>query len=189
MRRFVTALVIAPLALSACSRNLDSATYTSGNPVGKVVYGTVLSARQVTVKEADKLQDNAMGGLAGGVAGGVAGSAIGGGTGRSLATVGGVILGAVAGAAIQDQLGTTEGTEYIVQLDSSQKTVNKTIKKDYRIGSTNSVDADINNAIQLSDTESNAIAVVQQDQVVIAPGTRVAVIYSDDRPRITPLAR
>jgi outer membrane lipoprotein SlyB len=190
MRHLLLALLIAPLALTACSRNMSSNTVTSSNAVAKVVYGTVVSSRQVTVKEADKLQDNALGGLAGGVAGGVAGSAVGGGTGRSLATVGGAIAGAVLGAAIQDELGTSSGTEYIVQLDQKSP-ANLAQRKRNRldVGGGNSVKKDVNDSIQMADTESDAIAVVQQDEIVIAPGTRVMVVYSDDRPRVVPVNR
>lgn len=180
-------LATATMMVASCSRNLSSSTYTSSNPVGKVVYGTVISARQVTVKDTDRLQDNTVGGLAGGVAGGVAGSTIGKGSGNAVATVGGAIAGAVLGAVIQDQLGTSSGTEYIVQLDSAQKVASNVSKKEYRMGKTDSVKSDINQSIQMADTQSQALAVVQQDEVVIAPGTRVVVVYSDDRPRIVPL--
>jgi len=184
-------LLVAALSLTACGRNLDSATYTSGAPVGKVIYGTVISARQVTVKDNDSTKSNALGGVAGGALGGVAGSTIGSGSGRSLATIGGVIAGAMLGSAAEDQLSTSSGTEYIVQLDKAPSAKNsKTYRSQERvdINRGTSVSDDINQSIQLDDTASDAIAVVQQDQVVIAPGTRVAVIYSDDRPRITPIA-
>lgn len=184
-----TALILAAtLALAACGRNLDSATYTSSNPVGKVVYGTVISARQVTVKDTDSSKNNVLGGVAGGALGGVAGSTIGGGSGKSLATIGGVIAGAMLGSAAEDQLSTSSGTEYIVQLDSGNKgSSNNVSKRDYRVSGKNSVSDDINQSIEMDSSATSAIAVVQQDAVVIAPGTRVAVIYSDDRPRIAPL--
>lgn len=188
MKTFVL-VAVAALSLAACGRNLDSSTYSSGAPVGKVVYGTVLSARQVTVKDNDDSQKNVLGGVAGGALGGVAGSSIGGGTGRSLATIGGVIAGAMLGSAAEDQLSTSTGNEYIVQLDAAKAPANKTLRTQERldIGRGGSVSNDINQSIQLDETASNAIAVIQQDAVMIAPGTRVAVIYSDDRPRITPL--
>lgn len=188
----ITALLTVTLALAGCGRDLDSATYTSGNTVGKVVYGTVISARQVTVKDNDSGKENALGGIAGGALGGVAGSTIGGGSGRSIATIGGVIAGAMLGSAAEGELSTSSGTEYIVQLDGSQKAAGgKTYRSNERLsvnGGKNVAD-DINQSIQIGDQESSAIAVVQQDAVVIAPGSRVAVIYSDDRPRITPITR
>jgi len=179
--------MIAVLALAnGCSRNLSSNTVTSNATVAKVVYGTVVSARQVTVKDTEKLQDNVLGGAAGGVAGGVAGSAIGGGTGKGLATIGGAIAGAMLGALAQDELGTSSGTEYVVQLDGA-KTSSKA-KSQYNISRGNSVSNDVNQSIQMADTESQAIAVVQSDETVIAPGTRVMVVYADDRPRVVPVA-
>jgi outer membrane lipoprotein SlyB len=185
----MVSVLVCTLALGACSRNLDSSTYTSGAPVGKVVYGTVISARQVTVKDNDDRQNNALGGIAGGALGGVAGSTVGSGSGRSLATIGGVIAGAMLGSVAEDELSTTTGNEYIVQLDAAKAPANKTLRTQERldIGRGGSVSSDINQSIQLDETASDAIAVIQQDAVMIAPGTRVAVIYSDDRPRITPL--
>lgn len=181
--------MLTAISLAACSRNLDGATYTTNNPVGKVTYGTVISARQVTVKDTERMQDNALGGLAGGVAGGVAGSGVGGGTGKNLATVGGVIAGAMLGAAIQDELGTSTGTEYIVQLDSPKATGKTTYTSRDRldINRGKNVANDINDAIVVGDTQAEAIAVVQQDPTPIAVGSRVAIIYSDDRPRLAPL--
>lgn len=183
----IVLVTVAALSLAACGRNLDSSTYTSGAPVGKVVYGTVISARAVTVKDTDSSKSNVLGGVAGGALGGVAGSTIGSGSGQSLATIGGVIAGAMLGSAAEDQLSTSTGNEYIVQLDGAKATTNNVSKRDYRINNTNSVSDDINQSISMDSTGSNAIAVIQQDAVMIAPGTRVAVIYSDDRPRITPL--
>ncbi len=180
-------ITVAALSLAACGRNLDSSTYTSGAPVGKVVYGTVISARAVTVKDNDSGKSNVLGGVAGGALGGVAGSTIGSGSGQSMATIGGVLAGAMLGSMAEDQLSTSTGAEYIVQLDGAKATKNTVSKRDYRINNTNSVSDDINQSISMDSTGSNAIAVIQQDQVMIAPGTRVAVIYSDDRPRITPL--
>lgn len=186
MKKFAVILA-ATVALAGCGRNLDSSTYTSGAPVGKVVYGTVLSARAVTVKDTDSSKNNVLGGVAGGALGGVAGSTIGGGSGRSLATIGGVIAGAMLGSAAEDQLSTSTGNEYIVQLDGTKGAANSVSKRDYRVSGKNSVSDDINQSIEMDSSASNAIAVIQQDQVMIQPGTRVAVIYSDDRPRITPL--
>lgn len=183
-------LVTAMLALvTGCGRRLGGDVVTSNATVGKVVYGTVVSARQVTVKDSERLQDNAIGGLGGGLAGGIAGSSIGGGTGRGLATVGGAILGAVAGAAIQDELGTSSGMQYVVALDGAPSPTPTRIKKDYRFSGSDSVKDDINQSIQMSDQATQSISVVQQDEVPIAAGTRVMVIYSDDRPRVVPAPR
>lgn len=185
MKPFLALLMSAAL-ITGCARNIDGNTYTSGNTVGKVTYGTIVSAREVTVKDNDKLEKNALGGLAGGVAGGVAGSSVGGGTGKGLATVGGAVAGAVLGAYVQDQLTTQTGIEYIVQIDSPR--VSDTGKKeDVTIRNRNSVAQDINESIRTTPTESDAIAIVQTDSIMLQPGTRVMIVYSDDRPRVVAL--
>lgn len=180
------ALLAAALLATACARNLDGATYTSGNTVGKVTYGTIVSARQVTVKDTDKLEQNALGGLAGGIAGGVAGSSVGGGTGKGLATVGGAVAGAVLGAYVQDQLGTQSAIEYIVQLDSPRYTETAS-QVDITKRAERSVSQDIKDSMRTTHTESDAIAIVQTDSVMLLPGARVMVVYNDDRPRVVPL--
>ncbi len=67
------------------------------------------------------------------------------------------------------------------------KTPVKTQRRNYNISGKRTVKDDVNDSIEVAPTDAQAIAVVQQDQQVIAPGTRVAVIYSDDRPRIVPM--
>lgn len=189
--RLLALTLTALVTLSACSRNMDSQTYTSSSSVGKVVYGTVVSARGITIKDKENLSDNAMGGLAGGVAGGVAGSAIGSGTGNTAATVGGAIAGAVLGAVIEDQLSTSSGFEYIVQLDAPKTPKTTASRSNDRIAVTRgkSVESDVMDAAIPNETASDAISVIQQDDVMIAPGTRVMVVYRDDRARIVPVAR
>lgn len=186
MIRTLIALTAAAVLAGGCARNLDGATYTSGNTIGKVTYGTIVSARAVTVKDNDKLEKNALGGLAGGVAGGVAGSSVGGGTGRSLATVGGAVLGAVAGAYVQDQLTTQTANEYIVQLDSPRYTDTAT-RKNVKWTGNDSVAQDVKDSMHTAQTESDAISIVQTDTVMLQPGTRVMVVYNDDRPRVVPV--
>lgn len=186
MIRTLVALAVATTLLSACARNLDGDTYTSGNTVGKVTYGTIVSARNVTVKDNDKLEKNALGGLAGGAVGGVAGSSIGGGSGKGLATVGGAILGAVAGAYAQDQLGTQSAHEYIVQMDSPRYN-DQVAKKNVTFKGQDSVAQDIKDSMHTSQTESDAIAIVQTDEVMLQAGTRVMIVYNDDRPRVVPV--
>lgn len=189
--RFSLLLIAAAFGLSACSRNMDSNTYTSSSSVGKVVYGTVVSARGITIKDKENLSDNVLGGAAGGVMGGVAGSAIGSGSGQSAATVGGVIAGAVLGAMLEDELSTSSGFEYIVQLDAPKKPNTTASRSNDRISVTRgkSVESDVMDAAIPNETASDAVSVIQQDDVMIAPGTRVMVVYRDDRTRIIPAAR
>lgn len=186
--RSLIALAAAPLfLLSACTRNMDGNTVSSSSSVGKVLYGTVVSARTVTIKDNERLQDNVVGGAAGGVVGGVAGSGVGKGTGQDLAVVGGAIAGAVLGAVIQDELSTSQGQEYIVRLDGAQQTANTTTyKKDIKLTGRNGVENDVMDSVQMAPTQAEMISVIQQDDVPIQTGTRVMVVYRDDRARIVP---
>lgn len=188
----VLCVLSALLILSGCNRNLGGATYTSGNTVGKVVYGKIVSARQVTVQDNDQLGQNTAGMLAGGVLGGIAGSGAGGGTGNSLATAGGAIAGATLGAYVQDQLSTATGYEYIIKLEGSQRQDGRTgsrgnNRRRFGVGAdSGEVAQDVNDSIQMDSTSSGTIAVVQQDEAMLRRGQRVMVIYSDDRPRVVP---
>ena len=188
MRSLLTttvALFTAAAMLAGCARNLDSNTVSSSATAGKVVYGTVISARPVTIKDHTKLQDNTAGGLAGGAAGGIAGSAIGRGKGSDIAAIGGAIAGAVLGAYAEDALSTQNGYEYIVKLqgDPSKKPVTK--HREIRT-TKDSVQEDMDNAVQTTSVTSNVISVDQTDDQMIAKGTKVMVIYTDDRPRVVP---
>ncbi|MDX1975512.1 MAG: glycine zipper 2TM domain-containing protein [Rickettsiales bacterium] len=186
MPRILFAVFAASLLLvSGCSRNLSSSNYSANATGGKVLKGTVVSSRIVTIKK-DQLSDNVLGGAAGGVAGGVAGSAIGKGKGQTGATVGGAIAGAVAGALLEDALSTSDGVEYIVKIDGQHaRSKQSTTKKSVRQYSAASTEKDVSQSIE-TNTESDLISVVQQDQILLASGTKVYVIYSDDRPRVVP---
>lgn len=185
MRLFSLVISLA-LVVSGCARNMNSTTYTSSSAGGVVLEGTIVSARAVTIKDTDKLQDNALGGLGGAAVGGVAGNSVGGGKGRTAATVGGALAGAVAGALIQDQLSTSEGMEYIVKLDKGNDAPNpneKTATIHHVREST--VEDKMRNQIKTEGTKSSLISVVQGKDVIYTPGQHVYVVYSDDRPRIT----
>ncbi len=183
----VAVLAASTLLLSACARNMDGSTVTSSSSVGKVLYGRVVSARAVTIKDSEQLQDNVLGGAAGGIAGGVAASSIGKGNGQNVATVGGAIAGAVLGALIQDQLGTSSGYEYIVKLDSSQKAATKIkkSKKDITLRGQDMVEDDVMSSAEMASMESETISVIQQDAQAIPMGSKVMVVYRDDRAHLT----
>jgi outer membrane lipoprotein SlyB len=177
---------VAVVALSGCGRNMDSTVYQSSSPSGKVLQGTVISAKAVKIKDSERLSDNAVGGIGGGLIGGILGSEIGRGKGNAIATVGGVVAGAVAGAAAEDHLSTTEGMEYVVRIDSAQK--KRTKSKTRKIKTTDgSVDQDVSDSVSVTETETDLISVVQGDDVVFRPGQRVLIIYNNDRPRLSPL--
>lgn len=187
LTKLYSIIAISTLALTGCARELSSSTYTSGAVSGKVIEGTVISARPVTIKDADKLQDNTLGILGGGVLGGVGGSAFGKGTGKGLAAVGGALLGATAGAYAQDKLSTSNGMEYIVRID--KKYVNSiptnTSRKEVQFG-TSSAEQDVSKSIQVENTKTDLISVLQGSDVVFSAGQHVLVIYNNDRPRLAP---
>ena len=179
-------MAISTLALTGCARDMKSSTYVSSDTVGTVVEGVVVSARPVTIKDTDKLQDNALGGIAGGVAGGAVGNTIGGGSGKTVATVGGAIAGAVIGSMIQQELGSSEGMEYVVKVSkenmasapANTETNNVTINQ-------NKVGDKLKNSIQ-TNMKSELISVVQGNDTVFSVGQKVFVIYNDGRARLTP---
>ncbi len=177
-------LIASCTLLASCTRNMSSDVYTTSSSSGKVIEGTIVSARSVTIKENDKLTKNSGGILGGGLAGGVAGSAIGNGSGNAIAVVGGALLGAAAGALAEDALGTSEGMEYVVNINEKHKSAAHN-KRTATIGKS-SVSNDINNSIDVS-ASTNLISVVQSKDVIFHKGQKVLVIYSNDRPRITSL--
>ncbi len=158
--------------LAGCARDLSSSTYSSSSTLSLTLEGVVIDARQVTIKDNEKMSDNTAGMLAGGVLGGVAGSGVGQGTGNDLAIVGGAIGGAIAGAAIEGALSKQKGIEYIVKVDTSK------LKSTYYEGN-----AQMRSAISAA-TTSGVITVVQAADNPVAVGQNVYVIFSDNRTRV-----
>jgi len=112
-------LAVAGLAfLSGCASSLSSGAYSrdSARQMQTVYYGTVQSVRTVQI-EGTKTP---VGTGAGAITGGILGSQVGGGTGRSLATVGGVVLGGLAGSAAEEGITRQPGYEITVQLDNGR---------------------------------------------------------------------
>jgi outer membrane lipoprotein SlyB len=184
--KILSVLVISSFVLASCAREMSSDVYTSSSTSGKVLEGKVVSARPITIKDSDKLQDNTAGILGGGLLGGVAASSVGKGTGKGVAAIGGALLGAAAGALAQDKLGTSKGMEYIVRIDKkyiSSIPTHKT-RKNISYGA-NSVEQDVNQSVSVEETKTDLISVVQAADVVFQPGSRVMVIYNNDRPRLT----
>ncbi|MCL7744986.1 glycine zipper 2TM domain-containing protein [Guyparkeria hydrothermalis] len=120
MKHLITiVLAAAGLALlSGCASSLSSGAYSrdSARQMQTVYYGTVQSIRTVQI-EGTKTP---VGAGAGAVTGGILGSQVGGGTGRSLATVGGVVLGGLAGAAAEEGITRQTGYEITVRLDNGR---------------------------------------------------------------------
>ena len=165
-------IVLLVSVVSGCARDLSSNVYSSGSTLSLTLDGKVVAVRQVTVKENDKLGNNAGGMLAGGVAGGVLGSTVGSGNGQTVAVVGGALAGAALGAVVEDKLGTAKGYEYVVKVDTSK------LKSNYYEGNTA-----MRNAIS-SATTSGVVTIVQGTDTVLSVGQKVYVIFSDDRTRV-----
>lgn len=180
--------IVLTVTLSACARQLGASSYTSSSVVGKVLEGTVVSARSVTVRNFDRYEKNVKGGAAGGVTGAAAGGSAH--EDDEMVQALGAIAGALLGAAVENHLGTQEGMEYIVRVDP--KYVNKVKKNEavhtnVTVGS-KSIQDEIKDSIDFKDTETTLISVIQGSDVIIKPGQHVLIIYHDDRPRIVPAA-
>ena len=188
-RSKIAALFAVVALLAGCSKDMASSTYTSSGVTGKVLKGTIISARAVKIKAHDKLEDNTAGGLAGGALGAVGGAAVGNGTGSVAAAIGSAVVGAVAGAYIQDSISTSDGMEYIVKLDdknlkAAQPNTRKTIKENEK-----SLVSDDMKASVSTETQTDMVSVVQAADPALAEGSAVYVIYSDDRPRLVPASK
>jgi outer membrane lipoprotein SlyB len=186
MKLFSFALVVM-LGLTGCARNMNSNVYTSSSAGGVALEGTVVSSRAITIKDADKLQDNALGGIAGAAVGGIGASNVGKGSGNTAATVGGALAGAAIGALIQDELGTSQGMEYIVKLDKNADSEDSDdiSRRETTISRGSKIQDKLKNQVKTKGTSSRLVTVIQGADVVYTPGQRVYVIYNDDRPRIT----
>ncbi len=114
----ISVIVLATLTLAGCARNINPNTYKASH-VGEASFtyqGVIASARQITVSEGERLEDNTTGIALGAVTGGLAGTQIGSGRGQIASTVGGAILGGVAGAFAEKALKEQTAMEYIVRL-------------------------------------------------------------------------
>lgn len=117
--RGAAALVLVS-AFAACTAPTGGDIVTSGEAqtARAVQYGTVVSARNVTVQGGEGEQ--LLGAIVGGVAGAALGNEIGGGRGQDLATVAGAAGGVAAGQAAARAAGSRASIEWTVQLDSGQ---------------------------------------------------------------------
>ncbi|KRC70376.1 Outer membrane lipoprotein SlyB precursor [compost metagenome] len=119
----IAAVVTSMAVLGGCANHSASSGVYSFDQAQReqiVRTGTVTGVRPIVI-QTDK--SSGVGMVAGGALGGVAGNAIGGGTGRTIATVGGVILGALAGNAVENRTGRNSGLEITVRLDNGETRV------------------------------------------------------------------
>lgn len=183
MKKFFLSLIVLTF-LASCQRNINSSTYTA-NTMGVVLEGEIVSARQITVQDAERLQENTAGGLLGGLAGGIGANNVGKGRGRTAATVGGAVLGAAIGAAAQNYLSQQQAMEYIVKVaaeESEQKTTNRNFNLNQ-----SSVENRLKTNIETAKYKTKLISVVQGLDEVFQKGQLVYVIYNDDdRARLIP---
>jgi len=179
----ITPLILCALLTTSCARNIGSNVYTDSATPGKVLEGTILFTRAVTIKAHDKLQDNTVGGLGGAAAGGLAGAQVGHDNGSLASGIGGALVGAVAGAYLQDALSTSEGMEYIVKLDAKYMQQNPQPSKKTSIKSTPSNEDTIKSSID-TDTKTDIVSVVQASDPALHEGSHVYIVYNDDRPRL-----
>jgi outer membrane lipoprotein SlyB len=173
---------------TSCAKDLGGSTYVDSANAGVVLEGTVVSARPVKIKSSDKLGgagSNGLGMLGGGAMGGIAGNSLGKGTGNAAATVGGAILGAVIGNVIEDQLGQSEGVEYIVKVSDDNMSTGDSSDENVSISTGNSIKNKITNNTKIK-AKTKMVSVVQGKDQIFSPGQKVYVIYSDDRPRLAP---
>lgn len=168
-------LLFTILCLSGCARDLSHTTYTSDTTLNIVLSGQLISSRQITIKESDKLEAGG-GTLVGGLGGAVGGAAIS--NGRASGIIGGAVVGAVLGTVTQQALGTSKGMEYIIKVDTSK------MSQDYYEGS-----AAMRNALAAVKA-SGIVTVVQAREKKSDPelsiGQNVLVIISDKRTRVIP---
>lgn len=131
------AVLACVVSLTSCAREISSNVYAADSvgEASRTFSGVVISARQVTVQDAERLQDNGLGIIGGGLAGAYAGSHVGKGEGNTLATIGGAVVGATAGAFAEKQLKTQQGMEYVVKLDNGEAmTVVQAVSPQFGVG-------------------------------------------------------
>lgn len=162
-------------SISGCGRDLSHITYTSDSTLNIVLYGQVLSSREVKIRESEKLEDGA--GSTIGALGGAAGAGTA--TDGSLpAIIGGAVVGGVFGAVTERSLSSTTGVEYIVKVDTSK------LQDEYYEGS-----ALMRNSIAAVKT-TGVVTIVQarekKQSQLIQPGQKVLVIVSEKRTRVIP---
>ena len=120
-KRFLVG-VFAVVALSGCVNmdTLSGDTYSADQAkrVQTVTYGTVMSARPVTIQGGS--DENILGAAGGANLGGSLGSTVGGGTGQTLATAAGAIAGGVAGQNVQAAMNNTSGVELELKQDNGE---------------------------------------------------------------------
>lgn len=119
------------ISLSGC-QHPDQNTYDAKD-IGKAsmdVFGTVVSARSIDIKE----ETNGTGATTGAFAGAVGGSAIGGGRGALLAVIAGAVIGGVTGHMVEQGIINHNGMEYTIKTINPGKKFKRIISIAQNIG-------------------------------------------------------
>lgn len=182
LTRLVSVFACAAL-LAACAKSMGSDVYTDSGAAGKVLEGTVIHVRAVTIKAHEQLGQNTTGGLVGAGAGGIAGSEVGQGRGSLAGALGGAVIGAVAGALAEDALSTSHGSEYLVRIDKKYLQQYHSIKKKISVSSKSGIEQGVAASASV-DTKTDLVSVVQATDASLHKGSRVYIIYNDNRPRL-----
>lgn len=172
MKKIKALFLVSLLVLTGCSRDLSSTTYVSDATLNIVLEGVLVSSREITIKDTDRVGDNVAGTAIGGIGGALAGNAAGG----SGAAIAGAVAGGVFGAFTQSALSSERGIEYIVKIDRTQ------LKDDYYEGS-----AAMRHAIAASKA-TGVVTVIQSKEREEGKkpqiGDNVLVIISEHRSRV-----
>ncbi|MGC6456837.1 MAG: hypothetical protein ACON4R_00570 [Akkermansiaceae bacterium] len=116
--KFIIPLLISPILLISCAqRSLTGDTYlrSEAGKIQSVNSGQITSLRNVKIEG-----DTSGGAFLGSVAGGLLGNEVGSGAGRTAATIGASLLGGAIGAQTQKAIGSRQGVEIQVKLDTGK---------------------------------------------------------------------
>lgn len=123
MKKFNVILVglLVMFLLGGCTMSRSGSVYTTGQALQAedVAEGVVESAEPATLRKDGTIVGN----VGGAVLGGIAGSTVGGGTGRDLATAGGVIIGGLLGHFLEQGITDKRAVKLVVKMDNGEKIV------------------------------------------------------------------
>jgi outer membrane lipoprotein SlyB len=122
--RSLAGLVLAAvLGLAACAPTNANSTYTSADigQAAQISYGTIVSARPVTMQG----QSTGIGTVGGALIGSTTGALLSGRDPRAriIGAVGGTIVGGIVGAVVENAASTGEAVEFIIQEDNAPQPI------------------------------------------------------------------
>lgn len=116
--RAIIVVFAAALAVSGCARDLSPDVYSRDEVGSKVDIqpGRIISVRDVKIEGTR----SGVGAVAGAAAGGVGGSYAGKGRGGIIGAIAGAVVGGLIGAAAEGAVSSSDGVEYLVELDDGE---------------------------------------------------------------------